>query len=201
MGGSWLLVMAWAYGLAAFVHATGSSAESLRAPDECARCFAENERLTSRIEQLLVRVGQLEAELAAHDGQARHGALEEELDALNGNFVPDNENPMKRFARFCCLVPSLCRFRSACGRGHTGDASMPLLAVSAPSPIGHQGTHRGRDGSRRKSSAGTHALCTSSQRAPSSVKAHVRSMLRGQVETTSRPLLAARTKSWAPSPS
>ena len=56
--------MAWSCGLAAVVGASGSSVELLGAPHECARCFTENERLTSRIEQLLKRVDQLEAELA-----------------------------------------------------------------------------------------------------------------------------------------
>ena len=75
MGSSGLLLMAWACGLAA-VGATGSSVEPLGAPDECARCFAENERFTSRIEQLLMRVDQLEAELARGDGQgAREGLV------------------------------------------------------------------------------------------------------------------------------
>ena len=74
MGSSGLLLMAWACGLATVVDATGSSVEPLGAPDECARCFAENERLASRMEQLLMRVGQLEAELARGDGQgAREG--------------------------------------------------------------------------------------------------------------------------------
>jgi hypothetical protein len=75
MGSSGLLLMAWACGLAA-VGATGSSVEPLGAPDECARCFAENERFTSRIEQLLMRVGQLEAELARGDGQGAREGLE-----------------------------------------------------------------------------------------------------------------------------
>ena len=68
--------MAWACGLAAVVGATGSSVEHLRAPNLCASCFAENERLTSRLEQLLMRVGQLEAELARGDGQGAREGLE-----------------------------------------------------------------------------------------------------------------------------
>ena len=75
MIGLGLLVVAWACGLHAFASATGSSVEPLAAPDECARCFAENERLTGRIEQLVVRVGQLEAELAAQRGDGQGGAL------------------------------------------------------------------------------------------------------------------------------
>jgi hypothetical protein len=76
MGSLELLLMAWASGLAAIVGATGSSVEHLGAPDECASCFAENERLTSRLEQLLMRVGQLEAELARGDGQGAWEGLE-----------------------------------------------------------------------------------------------------------------------------
>ena len=76
MSSSGLLLMAWAGGLAAVVGATGSSVEPLGAPDACSRCFAENERLKSRIEQLLVRVGQLEAELTRGQGQgAREGLV------------------------------------------------------------------------------------------------------------------------------
>ena len=68
--------MAWSCGLAAVVGASGSSVELLGAPHECARCFTENERLTSRNEQLLMRVDQLEAELARGDGQgAREGLV------------------------------------------------------------------------------------------------------------------------------
>ena len=71
MNSSGLLLMAWAVGLAAVVGATGSSVEP-----ECSRCFAENERLTSRIEQLQMRVGQLEAELTHGQGQgAREGLV------------------------------------------------------------------------------------------------------------------------------
>ena len=75
MFGSGLLVVVWAYGVLAFASATGSSVEHLGAPDECASCFAENERLTTRLEQLLMRVGQLEAELARGDRQGARGDL------------------------------------------------------------------------------------------------------------------------------
>jgi hypothetical protein len=75
MFGSGLLVVVWACDVLAFAAATGSSVEPLGAPDECARCFAENERLTGRIEQLVVRVGQLEAELAAQRGDWQGGAF------------------------------------------------------------------------------------------------------------------------------
>jgi hypothetical protein len=61
--------------LLAFASATGNSVEPLGAADECARCFAENERLTGRIEQLVVRVGQLEVELAAQRGDGQGGAF------------------------------------------------------------------------------------------------------------------------------
>ena len=71
MSSSGLLLMALAGGLAAVVGATGSSVEP-----ECSRCFAENERLNSRIEQLQMRVGQLEAELTHGQGQgAREGLV------------------------------------------------------------------------------------------------------------------------------
>ena len=73
MFGLRLLVMAWAGGLRAFASAPGSSVEPLGAADECARCFAENERLRGRIEQLVARVGQLEAELAAQRGDWQGG--------------------------------------------------------------------------------------------------------------------------------
>ena len=60
MGSSGLIMVA-SCGLAFF----GCAAVEPRGmPDECARCFAENRRLAGRLEQLLVRVGQLEAELA-----------------------------------------------------------------------------------------------------------------------------------------
>ena len=78
MSSSGLLVVAWAYGLV-FARAAGSSGEPLGTLGECARCFAENARLTGRIEQLLVRVGQLEAELATTlraDGQGANTARE-----------------------------------------------------------------------------------------------------------------------------
>jgi hypothetical protein len=65
----------WAYGLATF--ACGSRLVP-GALDECARCFAENARLTSRLQELAVRVGQLEAELATQFGE-RHGAREGSL--------------------------------------------------------------------------------------------------------------------------
>ncbi len=68
-----LLVLAWACGLHAVASAARSSVERIAAPDECARCFAENEWLTGRIEQLVVRVGQLEAELAAQRGDGQGG--------------------------------------------------------------------------------------------------------------------------------
>jgi hypothetical protein len=66
MRGSRLLVVAFVNCLAVF--ACGSS---IQPPDECARCFAENRRLTGRIDQLLVRVGQLEAELSTHHAAGR----------------------------------------------------------------------------------------------------------------------------------
>ena len=77
MTSSELLVVAWAYGLV-FARAAGSSGEPLGTLGECARCFAENARLTGRIEQLLVRVGQLEVELATlrADGQGASSARE-----------------------------------------------------------------------------------------------------------------------------
>jgi hypothetical protein len=75
MFGLGLLVVALASNFLAFASATGSSVERLWAADECARCFAENELLTGRIEQLVVRVGQLEAELAMQRGDGRGGAL------------------------------------------------------------------------------------------------------------------------------
>ena len=78
MSSSGLLVVAWAYGLV-FARAAGSSGEPVGTLGECARCFAENARLTGRIEQLLVRVGQLEAELATTlraDGQGASSARE-----------------------------------------------------------------------------------------------------------------------------
>ena len=81
MGGTGLLVVAWAYGLAVCAYATGSSGRSVEplwAPDECANCFAEKEGLVRRIEQLLVRVGQLEAELATQRGDAADGQGERE---------------------------------------------------------------------------------------------------------------------------
>jgi hypothetical protein len=73
MFGLRLLVMAWAGCLRAFASAPGSSVEPLGAADECARCFAENEWLTGRIEQLVMHVGQLEAELAAQRGDRKGG--------------------------------------------------------------------------------------------------------------------------------
>ncbi len=78
MSSSGLLVVAWAYGLV-FAGAAGSSGEPLGTLGECARCFAENARLTGRIEQLVARVGQLEAELATAlraDGQGASSARE-----------------------------------------------------------------------------------------------------------------------------
>ena len=77
MSSSGLLVVAWAYGLV-FARAAGSSGEPLGTLGECARCFAENARLTGRIEQLVVRVGQLEVELATlrADGQGANSARE-----------------------------------------------------------------------------------------------------------------------------
>jgi hypothetical protein len=75
MLGSTLLIVVWACGVLAFACATGTSVEPLGAPDECARCLAVNEWLTGRVEQLLVRVGQLEAELAAQRGDRQGGAL------------------------------------------------------------------------------------------------------------------------------
>jgi hypothetical protein len=75
MFGLGLLFVVWACGLHAFASATGSSVKPLAAPDECARCFAENEWLTGRIEQLLVRVGQLEAELATQRGEGQGGSF------------------------------------------------------------------------------------------------------------------------------
>jgi hypothetical protein len=47
----------------AFACVAGALIQSAEAPDECIRCFAENRRLTDRIELLRMRVGQLEAEL------------------------------------------------------------------------------------------------------------------------------------------
>ena len=85
MGGSVLLVAVWAYYLAAFASAARSFV-GLGAPDDCAQCFAENARLTSRIEELMVRASQLEAELATYRGDGR-GAREGGLLALNGVFV------------------------------------------------------------------------------------------------------------------
>ena len=72
-----LFVASLAYGLV-FARAAGSSGEPLGTLGECARCFAENARLTGRIEQLVVRVGQLEAELATTraDGQGASSARE-----------------------------------------------------------------------------------------------------------------------------
>jgi hypothetical protein len=75
MFGLGLLVAAMASGLHAFASATGSSVERLGTPDECARCFAENRLLTGRIEQLVVRVRQLEAELAAQREDGQGGAF------------------------------------------------------------------------------------------------------------------------------
>jgi hypothetical protein len=75
MFGLGLLVVALASNFLAFASATGSSVEHLRAADECARCFAENERLMGRIEQLVARVGQLEAELAAQHEDGQGGAF------------------------------------------------------------------------------------------------------------------------------
>ena len=72
-----LLVTVWAYGLATFASAARGSVEP-RALDECARCFAENARLTSRIQELAVRVGKLETELATQFGDG-HGAREGSL--------------------------------------------------------------------------------------------------------------------------
>ena len=75
MFGSGLVVVAWACGVLAFASATRSSVEHLGTPDECARCFAENEWLTGRIEQLVVRIGHLEAELAAQREDGQGGAF------------------------------------------------------------------------------------------------------------------------------
>ena len=85
MGYSVLLVAIWASGMAAFADAAQSSVEP--GADECARCFAENERLTSELEQLAVRVGQLEAELATQFGNNGQGAREGSLLRLNGAFA------------------------------------------------------------------------------------------------------------------
>ena len=84
MGYSVLLVAMWAYGMAEFASAARSSFEP--GADECAHCFAENARLTSEIEQLTVRVGQLEAELATQFGDGQ-GAREGSLLRLNGAFA------------------------------------------------------------------------------------------------------------------
>ena len=74
MFGLGLLVVALASNFLAFASATGNSVEPLGAA-ECARCFAENERLRGRIEQLVARVGQLEAELAAQHEDGQGGAF------------------------------------------------------------------------------------------------------------------------------
>jgi hypothetical protein len=132
MFGLGLLVVAWACGLLAFASATGSSVEPLEAPDECARCFAENERLTGRIEQLVVRVGQLEAELAVQRGDGQGGAVLSHVE-----YAP------------CRPVPCPCTQRYE--RCHAGATSMSALAVSAPASP----RSRARGGSRRKLSAGT----------------------------------------------
>jgi hypothetical protein len=102
MSSSGLLVVAWAYGLV-FARAAGSSGEPLGTLGECARCFAENARLTGRIEQLLVRVGQLEVELATlrADGQGANSARE---GGLNGAFVHDNLHEAASTA-LSCPVP------------------------------------------------------------------------------------------------
>ena len=94
--------MAWAYGLV-FARAAGSSGEPLGTLGECTRCFAENARLTGRIEQLVVRVGELEAELATTraDGQ---GASTARGLALNGALVHDNQHEAASPA-LSCPVP------------------------------------------------------------------------------------------------
>jgi hypothetical protein len=141
MIGSGLLVVAWTCGVLPVACATGSSVEPLEAPDECARCFAENELPTARIEQLVVRVGQLEAELAAQRGFGQGGAFFHTL-----NYDP------------CRSVTS--PFTQRYERCRAGVASMSALAVSVPALL--QGNRRARElrheGSRRKSSAGTNAL-------------------------------------------
>jgi hypothetical protein len=70
-----LLAVACAYGLATVGGTAQSRAEPLGAPDDeqCARCFAENRQLTGRMEQLLARLDQLEAELVAHRANRRGG--------------------------------------------------------------------------------------------------------------------------------
>ena len=75
MFGLGLLVVALVSNFLAFASATRSSVEPLGVADECARCFAENERLRGRIEQLVARVGQLEAELAAQHEDGQGGAF------------------------------------------------------------------------------------------------------------------------------
>ena len=150
MGGSMLLVAVWAYYLAAFASAARSSVE-LGAPDECARCLAENARLTSRIDELAVRAGQLEAELAAQRGDGQ-GAREGSVHAWMGfRSLPDNEIEHEHG----CQVPRTLTQRVELCRA--GDASMSKLAISLPAlPTRHHGTQRARQGSRRKSSIGTH---------------------------------------------
>jgi hypothetical protein len=68
MGGSGrLLVVVWVS-----AHILACAARShVAAPEECVQCFTENRRLADRIEQLLVRVGQLEAELAGARADGR----------------------------------------------------------------------------------------------------------------------------------
>jgi hypothetical protein len=83
MFGLGLLVVALASNFLAFASATGSSVEPLEAADEFARCFAENESLKGRIEQLVVRVGQLEAELAVQRGDGQGGAFLSHVDLLS----------------------------------------------------------------------------------------------------------------------
>ena len=99
-----LLVAVMACGLAAFASAARSSVEP--GADECARCFAKNERLTSELEQLAVRVGQLEAELAAQFGNGQ-GAREGSLLRLNGAFACQINRPRE-------WLPSAANFRTAC---------------------------------------------------------------------------------------
>jgi hypothetical protein len=76
MGGSGrLLVVVWVN-----AHILACAARShVAAPEECVQCFTENRRLADRIEQLLVRVGQLEAELAGAraDGRGTRATTEQ----------------------------------------------------------------------------------------------------------------------------
>ena len=78
MCGSRLLIAAC--GLVFFACVAGAAGTSVKPlqPDDCVQCFSENRRLAGRIEQLLVRVGQLEAELATQRGDAADGQGERE---------------------------------------------------------------------------------------------------------------------------